>query len=76
MDQEFFNWVLGILMSLLGWLGKTLWDAVQSLKKDINNLEVSIPSEYVKKVELDRRLDKLEALLYKIDDKLDTKVDK
>lgn len=76
MEQDFFNIVLGSGMAVLGWFGKTLWEALQNLKKDINNIEVELPTYYVRKDELDARLDKLEVLLSKIYDKLETKADK
>lgn len=36
-------------MALLGWLGKTLWDAVQELKKDVKEIEINLPKDYVGK---------------------------
>lgn len=76
MDQQLINYILGSVMTILGWLGKTVWDAVQDLKNDIKNIEVELPTYYVRKDELDARLDKLEILLSKIYDKLETKADK
>jgi hypothetical protein len=49
---------------------------VQDLKRDLQTVEVALPTHYVRKEELETRLDKLEAILMKIYDKLDTKVDK
>lgn len=63
-------------MAILGWLGKTVWDAVQDLKNDLKDLEVELPTHYVRKDELEARLDKLETMLAKIYDKLETKADK
>jgi chaperonin cofactor prefoldin len=76
MDQDFFNIILGSAMAILGWLGKTMWEAVQDLKRDIKDIEVELPTYYVRKDELDARLDKLEIMLSKIYDKLETKADK
>ena len=76
MDQQLINYILSSVMAILGWLGKTVWDAVQDLKNDIKNIEVELPTYYVRKDELDARLDKLEILLSKIYDKLETKADK
>lgn len=76
MSQELFNYVAGTLLAILGWVGKTLWDAVQNLKEDIKDIEVDLPSTYVKKTELDNRLSKIETMLDKIFDKLESKVDK
>jgi hypothetical protein len=76
MDQDVFNYIVGSLLALLGWLGRTLWDAVARLKDDLKRIEVDLPSTYVKKTELENRLDKIEAVLDKIWYRLDSKVDK
>lgn len=76
MDQQLINYILGSVMAILGWLGKTVWDAVQDLKNDLKDLEVELPTHYVRKDELEARLDKLETMLAKIYDKLETKADK
>lgn len=76
MDQDLLNYVLGSGLALLGWLGRTLWDAVNKLKDDITRIEVDLPSTYVKKTELDSRLQKIETMLDKIFDRLESKVDK
>jgi hypothetical protein len=76
MEQNLFNYIVGTLLALLGWFGKTLWDAVQALKTDLKNVEIDLPSTYVKKTELDNRLQKIETMLDKIFDRLDSKVDK
>jgi len=76
MEQDLFNYIVGAVLALLGWLGRTLWDAVNSLKNDIKDIEVDLPTNYVKKTELDNRLDKIETILDKIFDRLEAKVDK
>lgn len=76
MEQEFINWIFGAVMALLGWLGRTLWDAVENLKKDVKDIEVNLPSHYVRKDELEVRFDKIEIMLNRIFEKLDTKADK
>ena len=76
MDQDVFNYIVGSLLALLGWLGRTLWDAVARLKDDLKRIEVDLPSTYVKKTELESRLDKIETVLDKIWYKLDSKADK
>jgi hypothetical protein len=75
-EQDLLNYIFGILLALIGWFGRTLWDAVQKLKDDLKDIEVDLPSTYVKKTELDNRLQKIETMLDKIFDKLESKVDK
>lgn len=76
MDQDIINLVIGTILSVLGWFARQLWDAVQTLKSDMKDIEVSLPTHYVRKDELEQRFDKLEAMLDRISEKLDHKVDK
>jgi hypothetical protein len=76
MDQDVINIIIGTVLSVLGWFARQLWDAVQSLKADMQKIEISLPTHYVRKDELEQRFDKLEAMLDKIYEKLDHKVDK
>jgi predicted amidophosphoribosyltransferase len=76
MDQDIINIIIGTVLSVLGWFARQLWDAVQSLKADMQKIEISLPTHYVRKDELEQRFDKLESMLNKISEKLDHKVDK
>ena len=75
-DQQIINVIIGIVLSVLGWFARQLWDAVQDLKKDVKQIEVDLPTHYVRKEDLDVRLDRLEAVLNRIFEKLDHKADK
>ena len=74
--QYLFNLVGGAFMLGVGWWCRQIWDSVQVLKKDVQSIEVSLPTNYVRKVDLDVKFDKLEATLQRILDKLDQKADK
>jgi len=74
--QELFNYVGGALLTVLGWLGRQLWDAVAELKKDVKEIEVSLPTNYVSKDTMEARFDRLESMLTRLGDKIDGKVDK
>lgn len=75
-QQDFINLVLGACMTVIGWFARELWTAVKDLKEDIKKIEVDLPTSYVRKNEINIRFDKLESILDKIFDKLDSKVDK
>lgn len=64
------------LLAMLGWFARELWDIVKKIKEDLQNLEIKIADEYVKKVDINARFDKIENILERIFDKLDTKADK
>lgn len=76
MDQEIINIIFGAVMSILGWFARKLWDAVDKLKDDLKDIEVSLPTKYVAKEEWKDSLDKIETLLNRIFEKLDAKADK
>ena len=63
-------------MALVGWFARQLWDAVQKLKQDLHEIEVDLPKTYVRKEDLDKRMDHIESMFQRIYDKLDGKADK
>lgn len=70
------NIVLGVCLSVGGWFVRQMWDAVQNLKQDIQRIEVELPTNYVRKSDLDARLDKIDDMLEKLFDRLNSKADK
>lgn len=75
-DQGIINVIIGVILSVLGWFARQLWDAVQTLKNDMKELEVELPTHYLRKDEFESRLDKIENMLERIFDRLDSKADK
>ena len=74
--QDIINVGLGVALSVVGWLARQMWDAVQTLKQDINKLEVKLPTEYIRKDEFNERWLDILTALRRIEDKLDDKADK
>lgn len=74
--QTIVNLVGGALLAITGWFARQIWDSVQELKNDIHQIEVDLPTYYVKRVDIDSRFDKLENILERIFDRLEQKVDK
>lgn len=66
----------GVALSVIGWLARTLWDAVHKLSDDIHALEVMLPNHYVKKDELQESMREIKEMLGRIFDKLDQKADR
>lgn len=67
-------WV--VFVAVGGWLLKSMWDAVQELKRDLHALEVELPERYVSKVDLAPILTDIKATLMRIENRLDQKADK
>jgi len=75
-NQSLFNIVVVAVLACTGWFARQLWDAIQQLKNDLKEIEVDLPTQYVRKVDIESRFDKLESILEKIFDRLDRKADK
>ena len=74
--QNLFNLAGGAVLTAIGWWCRQIWDSVQTLKQDVKNIEVDLPSTYVKKDDIKDRFDRIEFLLDKVYEKLDGKADK
>lgn len=85
--QFLFNIAVGAGLGIAGWFFRQLWDAVQSLNKsvaqvekeltkDINDLEKILPVVYVRRDEFAEIMRDIKEMFNKINEKLDTKVDK
>jgi hypothetical protein len=74
--QLLFNLVGTAIMATIGWFARQLWDSVKDLKEDIKNIQVDLPTNYVRRVDIEVQFNKLEASLQRILDKLDQKADK
>jgi hypothetical protein len=79
MDMDFqslANLFIGAVLAVGGWFCKSLFDAVEALKKDVSNLEVSLPKTYILKDDYRADITEIKGMLGEIYKKLDTKVSK
>ena len=74
--QNIINIAGFAIVSVIGWFARQLWEAVQALKQDVQAIEVSLPTNYVRTSDLNLRFDKIDASLNRIFDKLENKQDK
>jgi surfactin synthase thioesterase subunit len=70
--QALINFALGAMLALIGWLARQLWEAVERLKSDIHQLEVELPSRYVRREEFSEALKEIKDLCRQIFDKVDS----
>lgn len=68
--------LLGVVCTLLGWLGRELWNAVQALRKDLSELQINIGRDYIRYDRLQDALRPLMEKLQRIEDSLSHKQDK
>ena len=74
--QILFNLAGGAILAAIGWWCRQIWDSVQNLKEDVKQIEIDLPSNYVKKDEIKDRFDRIEVLLDKLYEKLENKADR
>lgn len=74
--QDVLNLVLGTIIGIVGWIARTLWDAVTSLKNDLSKLREEIANDRVHKDDFKAVSDTIMRKLDRIEDKLDSKADK
>lgn len=83
MDQQLFNIVIGVAGALGGWWMKAMWEGLKDLQKtdheltqQVNNLQILVAGQYMRREEFDKVGQAIFAKLDRIEDKLDKKVDK
>ena len=74
--QTLFNVVGGVLLTVIGWIARTLWDAVAELRRDLREIENEMPKNYVRREDFIEALRRIETMVSRIFDKLDSKEDK
>ena len=74
--QNVMNMISIAAIGAGGWFGRELWGAVKDLRKDLHEVEVDLPKSYVRKDDMDKRMDHIETMFQRIYDKLDGKADK
>lgn len=75
-SQLFFNIILGVVMAILGWLGRSVWEATTELRADLSRLREDIPKTYITREDYRADIRDVKEMLTRIFDKLDSKVDK
>lgn len=83
MEQSALNWVFGVVNIILGAALTMMWDSYKELKKSdkelaekVNNIEVIVAGQYVKREDFEKVADQIFNKLDKIMEKLDRKADK
>lgn len=74
--QWMLNSVFGLAGALGGFVLKATWDALSALQKDMAALQDKISNTYVRRDDFRDHASKLEAVLTRIERKLDEKQDK
>ena len=70
-SQSLINIVIGIVLAVGGWLARELWGAVKELRADLRQLEIDLPSNYIRKDEFQDGIKELKDICRQIFDKVD-----
>jgi hypothetical protein len=74
--QTLMNIASTVAIAMGGWFAREVWGAVKELRKDLHELEVDLPKNYVSRFDMDKRMEHIETMFQRIYDKLDGKADK
>lgn len=74
--QTTINLIGGAVLAILGWVGRSIWEAMRDLRADLHELEVEIPKSYVSKDDFSNTMKHIENMFQRIYDKLDEKADR
>jgi hypothetical protein len=81
--QEIINTCIAAAFATIGWFVRTMYDSVTNIKQDIDDHKLHVSETYVKKSEvdtlrtdMDKRFDRLEQMIARLYDKIDSKADK
>lgn len=74
--QAIYNIGLGAIVAAIGWFARELWGAVAELRRDVKQIEVDLPSHYLRKDEFREGLNEIKGILREIFMKIDNLQDK
>jgi len=75
-QQTIINISVGAILGVLGWFARVMWDSVNKLRDDIHEIEIALPSHYVRRDEFFDAVKLINDKLDRIYDKLEGKADK
>lgn len=75
-SQSLINLLGGAALAVGGWFARVIWEAVVDLRKDLHEIEIDLPKNYVRRDEYSSTMMRIEDMFQRIFDKIDGKVDK
>ena len=76
MTQDLINVGITVFGAVIGWLLRTVWNAVTALQNDLKMVERELHTSYVSKDDYRQDIIEMKEILKQIFDKLDKKADK
>ncbi len=67
---------LYLFVAVVGWFVRVLWEADHEMRRDLMELQSSLPETYVRRDDLREWKESVMTILHRIESKLDGKADK
>ena len=74
--QTIINVGLGVILTVVGWFARQIWETTQTLQRDLHEIEVDLPKNYVQKSDYTETMKRIEIMFERIFDKLEQKADR
>lgn len=75
-SQTLINVAIWAAIGIGGWFAREVWGAVKELQRDMHQLEVDLPSNYIRRDEFGEAIREIKQICERIFDRLDNKADK
>ena len=76
LSQDIINLIITGFGGIIGWILKTLWEAMRSLQKDVREIETELHTQYITVNSYQRDIDEIKTILREIFADLKKKADK
>ncbi len=76
MEQEFINIMGAIIILMMGWWLRVIWESINKVSKNLKDLERKLPDTYLRRDDYRDDITDIKEMLSKIFDRLDQKADK
>lgn len=70
--QTLINGAIWIAIGIGGWFAREVWGAVKELQKDLHQIEIDLPSNYIRRDEFQDGLREIKDICRQIFDKVDS----
>lgn len=70
--QDLINAAFALIMAGGGWFAREVWGAVKELQRNVHQIEVDLPSHYIRRDEFNEGLKEIKDICRQIFDKVDS----
>jgi hypothetical protein len=74
--SDVFLGLFGVVMTMIGWWVRVMWEAQAALRADLSKIERQLPETYVRRDDFRDLVKSINDTLVRIEAKLDGKADK